>query len=69
MIALLFALGMTRFFILSAAIGMVASAVSLGIAFFLDLPVGPTTVAVLALAYLLCWSTRRLGEAFVNRST
>ncbi len=67
MIALLFPLGMSRFFLLSSLIGMIASVVSLAAAFLLDLPVGPTTVAALALAWLLGWIARRIAQ-FPSRS-
>lgn len=56
--ALLFTRGMTRFFLASSAIGVCGSVASLLIAFFLDLPVGPTTVAVLSVLYVLVWLAR-----------
>jgi ABC-type Mn2+/Zn2+ transport system permease subunit len=67
MIALLFTRGMSRFFVISAGIGMVTSVVSLLAGFMLDLPVGPTTVAVLALAYVLLWTMKWAFRAIVRR--
>ena len=69
MIALLFPLGMSRFFLLSSLIGMIASAVSLLTAFFLDLPVGPVTVAVLGLAWILSWTVRQTARILRQRSS
>jgi ABC-type Mn2+/Zn2+ transport system permease subunit len=68
MIALLFSRGMTRFFLTSSVIGSVMSILSLVIAFFLDLPVGPTTVAVLAVAYVIAWGIQRAMQALRQRS-
>lgn len=66
MIALLFTRGMSRFFIFSSIIGMVASVVSLFAGFLLDLPVGPTTVAVLAAAYVVAWTGKSLTSALFS---
>jgi ABC-type Mn2+/Zn2+ transport system permease subunit len=63
MIALLFTRGMARFFLVSSLTGAVGAVVSLVVAFLLDLPVGPTTVVVLALAYVVCWAGRRAALA------
>lgn len=52
-IALLFARGMTRFLVASVAVGMTGSVLGLLVAFFLDWPVGPTGVGILALAWIL----------------
>lgn len=67
MIALLFTRGMTRFFLAASSIGAVGSVVSLLIGFFLDLPVGPTTVAVLAVTYLVIWILKTVVTAVFQR--
>lgn len=58
MIALLFARGMVWFFLAASLIGAVSSVISLLVAFFLDLPVGPTTVTLLAITYAATWLLR-----------
>ncbi len=68
MISLLFTRGMTRFFVVASLIGLVTSVVSLIISFFLDLPVGPTTVAILALAYVVLWSLKWCFMATFRRA-
>jgi len=67
--ALLFTKGMTRFFLASSAIGLAASVVSLVVSFYYDLPVGPTTVAVLAVLYVAVWLVRRAIIAAFHRPT
>jgi ABC-type Mn2+/Zn2+ transport system permease subunit len=65
-IALLFTRGMTRFFIAASIIGGLGSVVSLLVSFFFDLPAGPTTVAVLAVVYLMAWLAK-CGAGLIYR--
>lgn len=65
LVALLITRGMTFFFLGAALIGAVASVTGLLAGFFLDLPVGPATVALLALVYAIVWVLRRFTVSLV----
>lgn len=67
MIALLITRGMTRFFVAASLIGLVTSVVSLVVGFLLDLPVGPTTVVILACVYVTFWGVKCGFLALSNR--
>lgn len=69
MIALLFTRGMSRFFLVASFTGALGSVISLLVSFFLDLPAGPTTVAVLGALYLVIWTVKfAIGLVFRGRA-
>ncbi len=69
MLALLVTRGMKLFFLAASLAGVTAAGVGLVAGYFLDLPVGPTTVVLLAAAYVIVWTIKTVWRATQSRSS